>query len=124
MTPPPDAPGRHARPHCAPIAALAALVLLLCAFARPVFAQTSPAPGADEAATPLFAVQQSDYCALALSQAERRYRLPRGLLSAIAKAESGRPITSPADIRPWPWTIDADGTGLFLDSKAAAVAWM
>jgi hypothetical protein len=28
------------------------------------------------------------------------------------------------DIRPWPWTIDADGMGLFLDSKAAAVAWV
>jgi hypothetical protein len=42
----------------------------------------------------------------------------------IARAESGRPITSLADIRPWPWTIDADGTGLFLDSKPAAIAWM
>jgi len=28
------------------------------------------------------------------------------------------------DVRAWPWTIDADGTGLFLDSKPAAVAWV
>ena len=28
----------------------------------------------------------------------------------IAQAESGRPISSLAEIRPWPWTIDADGT--------------
>jgi hypothetical protein len=100
------------------------VIWLLCAFAGPTFAQTSPAPGVDEVATPLFAARQSGYCASALQQAERRYHLPHALLSAIAKAESGRPITSPADIRPWPWTIDADGTGLFFGSKAAAVAWM
>jgi hypothetical protein len=78
----------------------------------------------DEVTTPRFAARQSDYCASALQQAERRYHLPHELLLAIAKAESGRPITSAADIRPWPWTIDADGAGLFFDSKAAAVAWI
>ena len=46
-----------------------------------------------------------------------------GLLSAIAKVESGRPITGMNDVRAWPWTIDADGTGLFFDTKEAAVAW-
>jgi hypothetical protein len=53
-----------------------------------------------------------------------RYHLPPGLLLSIARAESGRPITSLTDIRPWPWTIDADGNGLFLDSKTAAIAWL
>jgi hypothetical protein len=66
---------------------------------------------------------QSELCAVALRDAEQRYHLPPSLLGSIAKAESGRPITNAADIRPWPWTIDADGTGLFFDSKAAAVAW-
>jgi hypothetical protein len=61
---------------------------------------------------------------VALRQAERRYHLPPALLVSIARAESGRPIASLADIRPWPWTIDADGNGLFLDSKAAAIAWL
>ena len=69
-------------------------------------------------------VQQSELCDAALRQAESRYHLPANLLQSIAKAESGRPITSLADIRAWPWTIDADGTGLFLDSKAAAIAWV
>jgi hypothetical protein len=50
--------------------------------------------------------------------------LPSGLLDAIARAESGRPVTAMNDIRAWPWTIDADGEGLFLDGKAAAVAWV
>jgi hypothetical protein len=71
-----------------------------------------------------WAVEQSDLCAVTLKRAEQHYHLPAGLLMSIAKAESGRPITSPGDIRPWPWTIDADGMGLFLESKAAAIAWM
>jgi hypothetical protein len=68
--------------------------------------------------------QQSALCTAALRETEQHYRLPPSLLTSIAKAESGRPITSMSDVRPWPWTIDADGTGLFLDSKAAAVAWV
>ena len=79
---------------------------------------------ADETQAALWDAQQSELCAAALREAEQRYHLPPALLSSIAKVESGRPITSLADIRPWPWTIDADGTGLFLDSKAAAVAWV
>jgi hypothetical protein len=79
---------------------------------------------ADEVQAALWDAQQSELCAAALREAEQRYHLPPALLSSIAKVESGRPITSLTDIRPWPWTIDADGTGLFLDSKAAAVAWV
>src|SRR5262249_25630009 len=43
---------------------------------------------------------------------------------SIARAESGRAIKSHTDVGPWPWTINADGTSLFLDSKAAAISWM
>lgn len=69
-------------------------------------------------------IGQSALCAPAIHTAEQRYKIPDGLLAAIARAESGRPITGMTDIRAWPWTIDADGNGLFLDSKAAAVAWV
>jgi hypothetical protein len=85
-------------------------------------ARAESAPGQVSASD--WAVQQSELCMAALRQAEQRYHLPPALLVSIAKAESGRPITAVADIRPWPWTIDADGTGLFLDSKAAVIAWM
>jgi hypothetical protein len=98
-----------------------AFMASLCASA--VRADPSDGPATEPLAATVWAVQQSELCALALRQAEQRYHLPPGLLQAIAKAESGRPITSVTDIRPWPWTIDADGTGLFLDSKAAAIAW-
>jgi Transglycosylase SLT domain len=79
---------------------------------------------ADPPAGTDWTVQQSELCMAALADAEQRYHLPPALLLSIAKVESGRPITAMTDIRPWPWTIDADGTGLFLDSKAAAIAWM
>jgi hypothetical protein len=69
-------------------------------------------------------VQQSTQCSSAIHEAEQRHQLPSGLLTSIARVESGRPVTTMNDVRPWPWTIDADGDGLFLDSKAAAVAWV
>lgn len=80
---------------------------------------------ADERIPPeQWVAEQSMLCSAAVSEAERRHQLPTGLLGSIAKAESGRPVTAMNDIRPWPWTIDADGEGLFLDSKAAAVEWV
>jgi hypothetical protein len=101
-----------------------AVILLLSVGATPVRADPPAMAKTGEIAAPVWAVQQSELCAAALRQAEQRYHLPASLLMSIAKAESGRPITALTDIRPWPWTIDADGTGLFLDSKAAAIAWM
>jgi hypothetical protein len=98
---------RNARAACITAVVLAALLLA-----------TAPADAG------AWAVEQSELCHVAAQQAERQYHLPQGLLIAIAKAESGRPIISLGDVRPWPWTIDADGTGLFLDSKPAAVAWV
>lgn len=114
----------HAVPHRTPIAAAAVLLLLLVVGASISHAEPLSAPATDEVAASVWAAQQSDLCAVALRQAERRYHLPPGLLLSIARAESGRPIASLTDIRPWPWTIDADGNGLFLDSKAAAIAWL
>jgi hypothetical protein len=69
-------------------------------------------------------IQQSAQCSSAIHEAEQQHQLPSGLLASIARVESGRPVTTMNDVRPWPWTIDADGNGLFLDSKAAAVAWV
>jgi hypothetical protein len=106
------------------IAVAAALLTLLGIAAAPARAEATPASEAAPLEAPDWAIQQSALCTAALRQAEQRHHLPANLLETIAKAESGRPITSLADIRPWPWTIDADGTGLFLDSKAAAIAWM
>ena len=68
-------------------------------------------------------LEQAAQCTAAIADAQTRHDLPSGLLGAIAKTESGRPISLLGDVRAWPWTIDADGQGLFFESKAAAVAW-
>ncbi len=87
-------------------------IALLLAFAGPASAQSS------------WLSSQSAQCESAIAAAEQKYAIPKGILGSIAKLESGRPITAMQDIRAWPWTINADGTGLFLDSKAAAIAWV
>jgi hypothetical protein len=106
------------------IAAAAALLWQLAVGAVLAHAKPPSAPATGQVAASVWAAEQSDLCAAALRVADRRYHLPPALLVSIARAESGRPITSFTDIRPWPWTIDADGSGLFLDSKAAAIAWL
>lgn len=78
---------------------------------------------AADPASPAWDVVQSALCTSAVQEAERHHALPPGLLGTIAKVESGRPIASTGDIRAWPWTINADGTGLFFASRAEAVAW-
>ncbi len=108
---------------CAIALAVAAL-LLVAIDDRPARAATPSANATAPTDESAWLVQQSELCSAAVQQAEQRYHLPHGLLSAIAKAESGRPVTALSDVRPWPWTIDADGTGLFLDSQAAAIAWI
>jgi hypothetical protein len=80
--------------------------------------------GAATAAPPTdWLATQSAQCEAAITPAEAKYHLPPNLLGSIAKVESGRPIPSLGQVQPWPWAIDADGQALFLDSKAAAVAW-
>jgi hypothetical protein len=64
----------------------------------------------------------SSLCAAAIGVAEHRHETPQGLLTVIAKVESGRPSHTGA-LQPWPWTVDADGQGAFFASKADAVAW-
>ena len=68
-------------------------------------------------------VSQSAQCTTALAAAEQTYAIPAGLLLAIAKSESGRPVAGLPGLQPWPWAIDADGRAYYFDSKAAAVAW-
>ncbi|MGA3399571.1 MAG: hypothetical protein ABSC95_10150 [Acetobacteraceae bacterium] len=75
------------------------------------------------APAPDWQASQSAQCRTAIAAAEMKYHLPPALLGSIAKVESGRPIAPLGQVQPWPWTIDADGQALFLDSRAAAVAW-
>jgi tetratricopeptide (TPR) repeat protein len=61
-------------------------------------------------------------CLPAIAAAEKHQGIPDGLLVAIALAESGRPDPTTGLIAPWPWTINANGTGRFYDTPAEAIA--
>jgi hypothetical protein len=65
----------------------------------------------------------SGLCLAAMPPAERRYDTPPGLLAVMAKVESGRATPPTGALQPWPWTVDADGEGIFFATKAQAVAW-
>jgi hypothetical protein len=88
---------------------LAVLCILLPSLAR-----------ADEVG---WAEQQSAQCSTGIAAAEAKHGTLPGLLAAIAKAESGRPVPPMPGLQPWPWAINADGGARYFDSKAAAVAW-
>ena len=61
-------------------------------------------------------------CEQAIARAEVIGHTPSGMLAAIGQVESGRPDPRTGAMRPWPWTIDADGVGQFFATKAQAVA--
>ena len=65
----------------------------------------------------------SAQCEAAVAAAEQKEQSPPGLLLQIARVESGRPTPPTNTLRPWPWAVDADGEGIFFDTKAQAVAW-
>jgi hypothetical protein len=61
-------------------------------------------------------------CRPAIAAAEQAGAIPRLLLAAIAKVESGRRDPSSGVVAPWPWTINAEGQGSYYDTKAQAIA--
>ncbi len=70
-----------------------------------------------------WAERQSAECGAAIANAQTQNATLPGLLLAIAKGESGRPVPPLAGLQPWPWAINADGGAYYFDSKAAAMAW-
>ena len=63
----------------------------------------------------------ADLCHAAGTAAERTHNIPSGMLVAIGRVESGRrhPVTGVTV--PWPWTINAAGTGRMFDNAAQAI---
>lgn len=77
--------------------------LLLAALLGP--ADTGPLRAADDPA---------DLCLAAAADAAATSGVPYPVLLAVMLVETGR------DGRPWPWTVNLDGTGHWLDSAGAA----
>ncbi len=67
-------------------------------------------------------IVNAQYCTSQFPQLEQQYNIPQNLLAAIASTESGRWHDALNMKLPWPWTINAEGKGFYLNSKAEAVA--
>ena len=78
-------------------------------------AQAAPT-AAPEAARPW------ETCAGQTARTERTNGIPHRLLQAIALAESGRWNAERKATIAWPWTVTAEGQGLFFATKAEAIA--
>lgn len=65
--------------------------------------------------------RQSALCLVAIADAGARHGLPGGLLAAISRVETGRPLPVTGDRQPWPWAVNADGESLFFDTRAQAM---
>jgi hypothetical protein len=66
--------------------------------------------------------RQSALCLTAINEAADANGLPRALMTAISRVETGRPMPVTGERQPWPWTVNADGEALFFDTRDAAVA--
>jgi len=63
-----------------------------------------------------------DVCQAAGTVAERTHSIPSGMLVAIGRVESGRRHPLTGATVPWPWTINAAGTGRMFDNAIQAIA--
>ena len=96
------------------------LTLLMASLWASLLAAPVATRAAHAAAEP---ADPSAHCLSAIAAAERHHGTPPGLLAVIAKVESGRRTPPSGALQPWPWTVNADGQGVFFPTKAEAVAW-
>ena len=73
-------------------------------------------------AQPAAADWQEDLCGRLARSVERAHGIPRGLVEAVALAESGRWNGEGRGSRPWPWTVTSGADSFYLPSKQAAIA--
>lgn len=64
----------------------------------------------------------SVFCEVAIAGAERSAGLPARMMTAIALTESGRFDQASGQVRPWPWTINAEGSGQYFATREQAIA--
>lgn len=76
------------------------------------------------AAPPVNAMESNKLCARAIMDAEKSYRLPAALLTAISQTESGRWDAEREAISAWPWTVTNGPDGRFFPTKAEAIDYV
>lgn len=82
------------------------MIILTGLSAQMVFARTDPAVVCDDAA----------------QQVARESGVPLNVLRAITRTETGR--GSGADLRPWPWTVNMEGRGIWFDTADQAQVYV
>ena len=113
-------------------------IMLLLALGTPSLAWSGPvepgretvshgSPGSSTVAPPITSSRGGSgeaalLCETAITFAEDAARLPPRLLHAISLTESGRADPATGRLRPWPWTINAEGEGQFFETRQQAVA--
>jgi len=77
-------------------------------------------------AAPLRAAEQksvnSEICEIVAEQAARKSGVPVSVLKAISLTETGR--KTGGQFRPWPWTVNMEGTGHWFDTLDEARAYV
>lgn len=66
-------------------------------------------------------VDDAMVCTYATQKMEKVYQIKRHLLTTIANVETGRWNADKKQKTAWPWTVNAQGKGMFFDSKDEAV---
>lgn len=112
--------------------ALAAVVLMAVAAAgaRPARAEfwtgfyrsSAPAAAPRPAAQPPADRLGEAACLTAILDAQKLYGIPDNLLLAIGIQEAGR--KGPKGLTVWPWTVNADGEGVFFATRQEAQDWV
>lgn len=67
------------------------------------------------------AVDQAGVCDQAATLAAARTGVPISVMKAITLTETGR--TRDGRARPWPWTVNMEGKGVWFDDRTAALAY-
>ncbi len=74
------------------------------------------------AQTAVAAADWSVACERAAVEAAAESGVPVSVMKAIALVETGR--TRGGQERPWPWTVNMEGKGIWFDSREAALAYL
>jgi len=82
----------------------------------------APGPAGAAPFTPQAIDETSKICAQEAHRQELAQGLPRHILAAIAKAETGRWDETRRASFAWPWTVTAEGEGRYFATKAEALA--
>ncbi|HEX2943320.1 MAG TPA: transglycosylase SLT domain-containing protein [Rhodopila sp.] len=85
-------------------------------------ASASQAPRPAAIAATATVADPATQCETAVTTAEYVHHLPPRLLAAISLTETARTDPRSGRLRPWPWTINAEGQGQIFETKQEAMA--